>query len=231
MQRARKDQKCTKVLYFITKGVWGGAGKYVYALATNLPKNKYDVAVICGEGNVLKNKLEEKGVRVYELSNLKRDISAMAEMKNFYKILRIIIKERPDVLHLNSPKAGGLGSVAGRLALVPNIILTVHGWTFNENRNPLAKGLIWFFSWITALLCTKVIVIAKKEKEQALKMPGISTKKVVLIKNGVDKIDYINRTIVREALLGRIGKEKLDKKLWLGIIAELHKNKGLEYAI
>ena len=70
-----------KIGYIITKGVWGGAQKYVYTLAT-LASEKYDVFVICGEGKILKNKLEEKGVRVYELKNLARDINVKSEIKN-----------------------------------------------------------------------------------------------------------------------------------------------------
>jgi hypothetical protein len=33
------------ILYIITKSVWGGAAKYVYDLATHLPKDKLTIAV------------------------------------------------------------------------------------------------------------------------------------------------------------------------------------------
>ena len=52
-----------KVCYAITKGVWGGAGKYVYNLATSLPKDTYEVVVICGEGSALSEKLTSVGIR------------------------------------------------------------------------------------------------------------------------------------------------------------------------
>ena len=62
-------------------------------------------------------------------------------------------------------------------------------------------------------------------------MTGVTSKKITLIRNGVEEIKFINRTIVREALLGRVKLEKQSRKLWLGTIAELHQNKGLEYTI
>ena len=34
-----------KILFIITKSNWGGAQRYVYDLATSLPKEKYEVAV------------------------------------------------------------------------------------------------------------------------------------------------------------------------------------------
>ena len=76
-----------KVCFVITKGVWGGAGKYVYQLATNLPKDRYDVLVITGNGQILPDKLKESGVKVEIVSDLKRDISIIAEIKSSWRLL------------------------------------------------------------------------------------------------------------------------------------------------
>ena len=49
-----------KIIYLITKSEWGGAQKYIFNLATNLDKDKYDVLVLAGEGNdELFNRLKE----------------------------------------------------------------------------------------------------------------------------------------------------------------------------
>lgn len=226
-----------KVCLMVTKGVWGGAQKYVYSIATSLPKNLYDVFVITGKGEILKNKLEKENIRVYEIDNLKRDISTFSEIKSFFSILKILRQERPDVLHLNSPKAGGLGSAAGRLLNILKIkncklkiIYTAHGWTFNEDRGVPSKIAIWLLSWVTVLLCHKTIVIAEKEMKQAKRMPFVN-KKIVLIRNGVENIDFKEKTEAQKELFGHINKTPINNVLWLGTISELHKNKGLEYAI
>lgn len=219
-----------KVCLMVTKGVWGGAQKYVYSVAVNLPKNLYDVFVITGTGEILKNKLEKENIRVYEISNLKRDISIFSEIKSFISIFRILKKESPDILHLNSPKAGGLGSVVGRMLRIKNIILTAHGWTFNEERGLFNKLIIIFLSWFTALLCHKTIVIADKEMMQAKRMPFVKNK-IVLIRNGVENIYFKEKTEAQKELFEHINKTPINNVLWLGTISELHKNKGLEYAI
>ena len=48
-----------KILYVITKGNFGGAQRYVYDLATSLPKDKFEVLVACGtkEGSILMQKI------------------------------------------------------------------------------------------------------------------------------------------------------------------------------
>lgn len=231
MQGNKKPNARTKICYVITKGVWGGAQKYVYTLATSLPIDKFDVFVIMGEGGTLKQKLHEKGIRTFELNNLKRDLSFKNEFWSSLEMLKIIWREDPQVLHLSSPKASGFGAVAGRLSFTPKIIQTIHGWSFNEDRNIFSKSLIYFFSWITTLLCHKTIVIAEKEKKQALKMSKVTTSKIILIPNGIEDIKFINRTIVREALQSRAQIGRQSKKIWIGTICELHRNKGLDYAI
>ncbi len=234
MQDRKVSKSRTKICYVITKGVWGGAQKYLFALATSLPQDKYEVFAIVGTGGILKSKLEEKGVKVFEINSMQRNMSLMREVKSFAQIFNIIRKIEPQVLHLNSPKASGIGSVVGRLLLVPKIIQTVHGWSFNENRNVFSKALIWFFSWITAVLTTKTVTISKSEKNQALRMPFVSENKILLIKNGISKIKYIEKDVVRDALLHRVGRNVNDfpkDTLWLGTISELTKNKGLRYTI
>ncbi len=226
----QSEARKVKVCFVITKGVWGGAQKYVYSLATNLPQN-YEPVVITGAGEILKNKLLERGIRVYELPDLQRDISIKKEIKSFFAIFRIILKERPQVLHLNSPKASGMGALAGRILFRKNIIQTVHGFTWNEDRNPLSKMLVSFFSWITIILCHKTIVIAPQEEKDALSLPLVRRNKIYLIRNGVEKIEFLEKNEARDLISSIIRRNPDHESTWIGTISELHKNKGLEYAI
>ncbi|MFZ2522851.1 MAG: glycosyltransferase family 4 protein [Minisyncoccia bacterium] len=219
-----------KVCYLITKGVWGGAQKYVYNLAISLPKDKYEVSVVCGEGKILKDRLEEKGIKVFEIKSMKRDLSAIGESFSFFSIYSILKKIRPDVLHVNSPKAGGLGALAGRILHIPTIVYTVHGFSWNEDRTPIQKILITFFIWLTIILCHKTITISTKEELEAKNLFLTPDEKIVLIRNGVEKIDFYERNEARK-ILGEIISKNLENNFILGTISELNKNKGLEYAI
>jgi glycosyltransferase involved in cell wall biosynthesis len=219
-----------KVCFLITKGVWGGAQKYVYTLATSLPQDRYDVLVITGSGEILKNKLQQKGIRVEEIGALKRDISLLLELKSFIQIFKILKRERPSVIHTNSPKASGLGVLAGRLLGLRPIIQTIHGFTWNEKRGTLSKMLIGFISWFTIILSHKTIVIAPQEEREAKRLPFIPDEKIVLIRNGVEHIEFKSKEAAREELLSLI-KTHVPEGPWIGTISELHKNKGLIYAI
>ncbi len=220
----------TKILYVVTKGVWGGAQKYVYSLATNLPKDRFDILVVCGQGGTLKQKLESEGIRVIEIGSLKRDISLFSEIKSFLQLFNIINRENPDVLHLNSPKASGLGGLAGRLIGIRKIIQTVHGFSFNEDRGTLSKGFIAFFSWLTLELCHTTIVIAQNEMVQAIAMPFIDGSKIQLVENGIENVEFKDTETARKELLPLFSDSE-SHPVWIGTISELTKNKGHEYVI
>src|SRR3990167_2305563 len=106
-----------KILFVITKSNWGGAQRYVYDLATALHKGQFEVVVAFGgtgeagaHPGLLAERLKEVGVRTIFIESFTRDIGIFRDVSAFFELLRVIKKERPDVLHLNSSKAGGIGS-------------------------------------------------------------------------------------------------------------------------
>lgn len=179
-----------KVLFVITKSNWGGAQKYVYDLATSLSQEQFEVVVALGgtgeagaQTGLLAERLKEAGVRTIFLESFTRDIYFFGEFKAFFELLKVIREERPDTLHLNSSKAGGIGSVAGRIAGVRRIIFTAHGFAHNEMRSFYQRVLIWIASWFTILCAHTVIVLSDYELKRA---PVIfSRKKLVVIHNGI----------------------------------------------
>lgn len=219
----------TKVAFLITKSNWGGAQKNVYDTATHLDPKKYDVVVILGGHGLLKKKLSEVGIRTISVDSMERDINFKKEFTNFIELYKVIHTEKPDVLHVHSPKASGIGSVIGRILRIKKIVYTVHGWAFNEDRPLLQKALIVFFSWLTTLFATHVITISQKETEQTKQFPFI-TNKITYIPNGVREQSVLREHQAREFIEQKIGMSLKDKFI-VGMIGELHKNKGYIYAI
>src|SRR5438132_73622 len=123
-----------KVLFLITKATWGGAQRYVFDIATSLPE-QFKAAVAFGlpaeasakEGvpGRLSALLEHHKVETHTLSALGRDVAIISDIKSFFQILALLRKLRPDVIHLNSSKAAGLGALAARIVGIPKIITTI----------------------------------------------------------------------------------------------------------
>ncbi|MFH1402628.1 MAG: glycosyltransferase [Patescibacteria group bacterium] len=239
------ENKKKKILYIITKANWGGAQKYVFNLANGL--SDFDITVAYGEPfGELETKLKSRNIKTIRISGLTRDIRIWKEFCVFFSLWKIFRNEKPDIIHLNSSKIGGLGAFAGRLAKIKKIIFTAHGWAFNEKRNRLSRTAIKFLSWLTIILSHKTIVLAKKEYGQVINWPFINSKKLAHIYHGVKPIDFLEHTEARKFLKRIIEKltdvvcpsidghptsVNFSSSFIVGTIAELHKNKGLEYAL
>jgi len=224
-----------KVLIVITKSNFGGAQRYVYDLATNLPKDRFSVTVAFGgtgersaKTGTLKEKLEEKNIPTLPITHFMRDMSLTEDMKAFFELLRIVRRERPDILHVTSSKAGGMGALAGRIAGTKRIIFTSHGLAYDETWRPFSQRmLIRITSWFTFLLSTKTIQITHDTLTRASKLP-LMRNKMVLVHNGREVPNLLTRKEARDKLCKG---ETVCSEQWIGTIAELTMNKNLHVLI
>ncbi|OGZ08318.1 MAG: hypothetical protein A2942_01525 [Candidatus Lloydbacteria bacterium RIFCSPLOWO2_01_FULL_50_20] len=248
-------EKKLKILYLITKSNFGGAQRYVYDLATETKKRGHDVVVGFGGDGTLAKKLTEAGVRTISIEGLWRDINILTDVKTFLRLLDCFASERPDIIHLNSSKMGGLGALAARLWNAWNwifsflgrgghparIIFTGHGWAFNEERTDLERFIIGSLHWLTIQLAHQTIAVSRKTREQVGALP-FSWHKLTVIHNGVGTIATLPREEALSLILGEKKEAFLSgaplghstptgETLVIGTLAELHKNKGLSYAI
>lgn len=229
------ERKKKKVLYVITKSNFGGAQRYVHDLATNLPQEAYTPVVALGgtgEKNAslgtLQHKLEEKNIRVVPIVHFMRDMSLVDDVRVFFELFSIVRKEKPDVLHVTSSKAGGVGALVGRIARVPKIIFTSHGLAYDETWRPAwQRALIWIASWCTFLLSTKTIQITHDTFTRASHLPFLHTK-MALVRNGRDVPHFLSREEARKKLCQT---ESVCGERWIGTIAELTPNKNLHILI
>lgn len=214
-----------KVLLVITKSNWGGAQKYVYDIATSLHKQYFDVAVAVGGNGELAARLKESGVRVIELRKLKNNMNPFTSFLSFLELLTLYRKERPHVVHLNSSKVGLFGAIAARIALVPTIVFTAHGWTFNEERAVWQKIMLRTLAYITVLCSNRTICVSKKTLT-ALHAPAFLKKKCIIVHNGIAPISFKSPTAFYEE------KHCMRReKTTLVSVGELHPSKGFDLAL
>lgn len=223
-----QENKQTKVLLIITKSdPFGGAQRYVLDMARGLKRDGFDVVVAAGGTGRLFERLSKENIRTIQIEQMQRDISLTKEVHVLKELLSIIRSESPDIVHLNSPKAGGLGGLAARIAGVKRIIFTGHAWAFNEDRNALSKLAIYIFTWFTILLSHQTICVSHKTKQDIIHLPFVGSRCVV-VHNGVEAREFSDRSDAREALQALVPESPSDGP-WIGTIAELHKSKGHTY--
>ena len=231
-----------KVLLVITKSDWGGAQRYVYDLATSLAASGIKVAVALGaakstgtRSGLLATRLTEAGVRTIPIKSFTRDLGLGHDLRAFFEILRVLRAEKPEVLHLNSSKAGGLGALAGRLAGTPRVVFTAHGWPFAERRNLPWRVFAWFGSWATALLSHVVIVVSRADLALGRRLP-FCRRKMRLVWNGIAPMTFGDGSAIRSAfppgarIIGTVGELNANKNQ-IALIEEARRDPSMHVAI
>jgi len=223
-----------KILYLITQSDFGGAQRYVYDLATNISV-KYNIIIGGGEQGAigeLAKKLQNQDVKYINITHLKRAINPYHDILALWQIIQIIIREKPDIIHLNSTKISVLGSLAGKIYLTlinrqasMKIIYTVHGWVFNENINYYKKIIYKKLERLTARYKDKIICLSELDKKNAIENKIQPRGKLIVIYNGREQIKFLSRQEARQKL--NIASDVIA----IGSIGNLYKNKGYNYLI
>ncbi len=107
---------------------------FVAGMLPDLMK-KYEVVLLSSPGPEIDEAREKYGVRTIEVP-MERHISLMRDIASLWRIIKVFWKERPDMVHSMTPKAGLLCMVAGWLTRVPVRVHTFTGLVF-----PTATGL------------------------------------------------------------------------------------------
>ncbi len=156
----------------------------------------FEVTAISGEGNDLDIVKERENVKVHPVE-MHRHISLVQDLKSLWQLYRYFKKEKPDIIHSITPKAGLLSMVAGKMAGVPVRMHTFTGLIFPHKDGYMKHTLIM----MDKLLCkaaTHVYPEGKGVREDLLQYK-ITKKPLKIIANGnVNGVDleYFNPSVL-----------------------------------
>jgi glycosyltransferase involved in cell wall biosynthesis len=173
-----------RVLIVITLAEVGGAQTYVASLLPALSE-RFDVAVACyGEGP-LREAASRAGARFVPLRHVRRPVRPWRDLAGLVELIRLVRRERPEIFHASSSKAGVLGRLAAFAARVPIRIFTVHGWAFAAYSGATSSLYRWADRLVSPLT-TVTICVSENELALGLEAGTCSAERTVVIRNAVD---------------------------------------------
>jgi glycosyltransferase involved in cell wall biosynthesis len=112
-------------------------------------------------------------------------------MSALVRLFQFIRRGQYTIVHTNSSKAGVLGRIAAKLAGVPVIVHTVHGWSFHEHMSPLRRRLFVALEKLAASFTDAMIVVAEPDIEKGLRVGIGRSEQYQIIRSAIslDKFD------------------------------------------
>lgn len=193
--------------------------------------NKFhDVVAISSPGEDLIKYRKSENVRTISL-NMTRKISPIKDIASLIKMIKILKKERPDIVHSQTPKAGIISMLASILCRVPHRIHTVGGMPLME-ANGLKKKILFLVEWLTYKFATRIYPNSFRLKNFILKKFYIPKTKFLVIgngsSNGIDT-NYFKITKKIQEKAKNLKKKLLIENNFIFIfIGRIVKDKGIE---
>ncbi|NQT56115.1 MAG: glycosyltransferase, partial [Desulfobacteraceae bacterium] len=88
-----------------------------------------------------------------------RRISPVQDLKALLYLWRLLIRERPYIVHIHTSKAGILGRFAAKLAGVPIIIHAPHGHVFYGHFGPLVSKFFLLTERLMARITDQMVAL------------------------------------------------------------------------
>ena len=191
-------------------------------------ENGYDCfAVSGGPEENSREFTEREGIPTGLIPHLVRPISIGNDIRALSELIRLFRREKPDIVHANTPKASLLGMVAAWICRVPHRIYTVTGLRF-ETSTGFMRWLLKTMERITCACATKVIPEGQGVKK-TLYREHITSKSMAVLHNGnINGIDleYFDRTpeVVEQA---RRIQEEVGGSFTYLFVGRLVRDKGI----
>ena len=186
-----------KILY-ILEATSGGTQKHVIDIAKKIDKSEFKIDLVY---STKRNK---------NFAPLSKDIfnetfglpisrtGSFSDIKNILKIKNIIKRNKYDIVHCHSTKAGFVGRLAAYLSKHPNVVYSPHGFMFCDTRIKLRRLLYLYLEKYLGYITNKIIAVSGSERDLALEHNIVPNDKIITLYNSIDPCDYDDHEYVNK---------------------------------
>jgi GT2 family glycosyltransferase/glycosyltransferase involved in cell wall biosynthesis len=207
-----------KVLRIIARLNIGGPAIHVSLLTRGLNPERFTSLLVTGsisrdEGD-MSYLVEPRNVALLHIPELQREIRFIPDIKTLLKLLKLIIREKPDIVHTHTAKAGTIGRLAVILynALFFKNVKTVHtfhGHVFQDYFGPLKSGLFLYVEKVLAKGTDAIIAISKSQRQELSETFGIApARKIKHVNLGFDLAPFLSSSASKGEFRKEIGVDE-----------------------
>jgi glycosyltransferase involved in cell wall biosynthesis len=192
-----------KVLRAIARLNVGGPARHAVILEHGLRERGFETLLVHGtptsdEGS-LEELIERRAVRAIRVPGLGRRVKPWSDLVAFWSLLRLISREKPDILHTHTAKAGTLGRLAGiafnltrRRARRCLLVHTFHGHVLSGYFGMLGTQATRYAERLLGRWTDRIVTISDLQREEiGRKFRIASMEKISVIPLGLELDDLL----------------------------------------
>lgn len=132
------------------------------------------------------DEIESAGVRHVPLHSSTRGMSLVSDARAIIELWRVLRQENLTVLHTHNPKPGIYGRILGRLAGVPIVVNTLHGFYATETDPRIKRAVVYGLEAVASRFSDAELHQNPEDLALAARLRIVSRDKAKLLGNGVD---------------------------------------------
>lgn len=168
-----------------------------------LANDKFEFVIVNGADDNSKPYMRHgKQVKTYSI-DMYRALNPLKDMKAVMQAIKIIKKEKPDLVHCHSAKGGVIGRFAAFFTGT-KVVYTAHAFSFLSAESAKKKQIFLLLEKI-AKLNSYLLACSGSERELGIKVVGFNEKKAFAWNNAVPDVD---KGLTRISQISRISSQK-----------------------
>ncbi|UCC94459.1 MAG: glycosyltransferase family 4 protein [Candidatus Omnitrophota bacterium] len=212
-----------KVLHVHTLPVVSGSGIYTLLAMKGLDKSRYRCELATAPDGPLIDEAVKQGIQCRPVKHLVRRLNLYHDLIALWELFALIKRQKYDIVHTHNAKAGFTGRLAAKLAGVPIIIYTIHGFSFHQYEKFPRKTLFIWLERFAACFSDKLLTVSRPLKEVALQLGIGKPDQYITIYDGIE----IDRFSIDFDIQKK--RKEFDIKpsdFVVGVVSKLWKGKG-----
>jgi glycosyltransferase involved in cell wall biosynthesis len=195
---------------------------FLLPLIDGMRESGWEVTAVCSDGKEIAG-LRAQGYRIDTIP-IARSMNPWLALRSQLSLIHYFRRHKFDVLHAHTPVAALLGRIAAKLAGIPLVIYTAHGFYFHDDMPRWKRAFYVFLERIAGRFTDLLFCQSSEDAEDAVGEGIVHASRVMAIGNGVNVVRFnpanvgtgeTARTalgIPKEAfVIGMIGRQVLEK--------------------
>jgi glycosyltransferase involved in cell wall biosynthesis/ribosomal protein S18 acetylase RimI-like enzyme len=173
-----------RVLHIVGESRYGGVATIIFGLARVARAESWQVDILTTD-SVFQQAVKQHGFGLVDLDVIRRAIRPLWDLRGLVRLIKFLRRGDYDIVHTHTSKGGFVGRLAARLAGVPSIVHTMHGFAIHEGSPALGRLIYSRLERLASRWCDRIVSVSEFHRDWAIRLGICDPRHIVAIPNGI----------------------------------------------